>query len=105
MATATLPRTRKKPFRSIRLVSRPGPGRVGTVAITVGGKEETYWLEALASDYGRAFQLTKWTEGADSYAVCIDQQEGHHSCECKGFLRHQHCKHTEGLFALLGYRS
>jgi hypothetical protein len=100
LSISALPvKPRSKPARSIRLFSKPGPGRVGSLAITVGNKTETYWLEALASDWGRAFRLTKWSDGT-SYETCLDNQTGHHLCDCKGHERWGHCKHQEGLLAL-----
>jgi hypothetical protein len=36
----------------------------------------------------------------ETYHVCLDPAGGRHSCECRGFLRHGHCKHVEALWAL-----
>ena len=66
------------------------------------GKESfRYWCRFLASDFGRAVELQKWDDAAEAYHVLLSG-DGRHSCECKGFLHHGHCKHVEGLAALLG---
>jgi hypothetical protein len=105
MTTAT--RTRKprpKPARSICWLSRPTADRIGSLQMTIGPMTVGYWCRLLPSDYGVAFELTNWLN-EETYAVCIDQQHGHHSCECLGFLKHGHCKHVDGLFTLLGHSS
>jgi hypothetical protein len=55
----------------------------------------------MPADFGRAFQVEKigLTVNDSPYHVHIDG--GRRSCECKGFLRHGHCKHADGLAALV----
>lgn len=52
----------------------------------------------------RGFVLEKLAGGTDAeaenYAVLIDPST-HHSCECKGFLRWDRCKHIDTLVELL----
>jgi hypothetical protein len=75
------------------------------VELTVGKSRTAYYLEPLASDFGRCFKLTKFAgtpgtdAGADHYDVCLDGPGS--DCGCKGFLRHGRCKHVEGLVALV----
>ena len=87
--------------RSIRLISTPQPGLPGTVEITMEARPELYWIRRIAVASGAAYELAK-RSGApgNSYAVLLDSEEGHHSCECLGFLRWDRCKHVEGLIAL-----
>src|SRR4051812_7603138 len=90
---------RRKPSRRIGWLSRPAAGKIGTVEITVGKETVHYWARPIPSDFGTAFELTKWTDGV-SYDVLL-ATDGRHQCCCKGFCRWQHCKHVEGLAALL----
>jgi hypothetical protein len=102
-ATTTPParKARPKPARSVRWLRRNGDGS-GIVTLTVGKLTNDYYVTPLASDYGTAFLLEKFTsQGGEGYHVNLDRERGRHSCECKGFLRHGHCKHVEGLLALL----
>jgi hypothetical protein len=101
---APRPRTRK-PARSIRLLARPGDGASrGCLEITVGPLRTTYHLERIPSDWGTAFELTKFlAAGGEAYHVNLDPlAEGglRTSCDCLGHLQHGHCKHAEGLLAL-----
>lgn len=66
-------------------------------------KDTHYHLEAIASDFGKAFQMTKFHScGGDgaAYGVCI--QDGADLCECRGFLAHGHCRHIDSLRDLIG---
>ncbi|QDU24039.1 hypothetical protein [Urbifossiella limnaea] len=53
---------------------------------------------------GRAALFAKTTPGsdaeADSYTATVSR-DGRGGCECRGFLRHGHCKHEAALRALL----
>jgi hypothetical protein len=91
---------RPRPARSIRLVQLPEGVKPGLVEITVGKETVTYWLLPAPSDFGRAFTLDKFAaDGGERYAVNLNGRES--LCECKGFLGHGHCKHVEGLQALV----
>jgi hypothetical protein len=74
-------------------------------------REETdlYFVHPLATDFGGlAFRLERYDlpgQGHDAgvhvaYDVHLAQQGTPGSCECKGFLRHHHCKHIDALQAL-----
>jgi hypothetical protein len=98
--TAT-PRQRKprpKPARTVRLVLPPTPTMPGIVQITVGGKATDYFLSPIPADFGTAFRLEKVGDG-EAYNVNLDGDK--RSCECKGHQRHGHCKHADGLAALI----
>jgi hypothetical protein len=98
-------RPRPKPERTIRLdqpIDGPYPGQV---TIRVGGLSTSYQLDSVptADDFqGQAYKLTKSAVVMDEYEpiyhVLLSRQG--HSCECKGFLAHDHCKHIAGLLAL-----
>lgn len=102
---------------------RPGL-HVLDLAITTNGKaaEYSYYLEDLGTDADhdeatgqtsshRCFRLHKSrleaVEGEPSnYDVRIDvdptdPEHPSHSCECMGFLRWNHCKHTDALAAIV----
>jgi hypothetical protein len=103
-ATAA-PRQRKpraKAERRIRLaVGLNERGQAGVVAITVGKDQADYFLDRLPADWGTAFKVEmiglECKEGA--YHVHLDGEI--RTCTCKGFARWQHCKHADGLAALV----
>jgi len=92
---------RPKPARSVRLVVRPLGRAPGILRLTVGKEAADYYLTCLPADFGIGFKVVKIgldvTEG--EYHVNIDGDK--RSCECKGFLRHGHCKHADGIAALI----
>jgi hypothetical protein len=100
-ATTRQRKPRPKPARSIRLEIPPEGKSPGVVQITVGTGHTDYFINELPADFGRGFKLMKLglhaTEG--DYHVNIDGAK--RSCDCKGFLRHGHCKHSDGLAALI----
>jgi hypothetical protein len=101
-ATPT-PRQRKprvKPARSIRLIVAPTPTMPGIVQITVGKSTTDYFVEPIASDFGTAFRLTKILGEHDGYHVNLASDPKDHRCDCKGHLKHGHCKHVDSLAAL-----
>jgi hypothetical protein len=55
---------------------------------------------------GRGFTLAKLTAGAggevESYSVfCNPARPAAASCDCKGHVRFDHCKHADAVIALL----
>jgi hypothetical protein len=91
---------RPKPARSIRLKVKPSAqGRCGIVSIAVGQDTTDYILNVIPADWGQGFELDN-LDNAELYHVNLDGQ-GHDSCDCKGHLRHGHCKHSEGIRALV----
>jgi hypothetical protein len=94
---------RAKPARSIRLLVRPAGG-TGVVRVHVGRQSTDYTLREFRSEIGgRAFELVKAGPDADGevYHVRLTGDPRQDSCSCKGFVRHSHCKHRDGLAALL----
>lgn len=94
-----------KPGRSLRLL----PTEEAAVCVEItqprGQRRETsrYWIDAIPSDWGRAFLVEKQGDGSqpnEEYHVLIENaQDG--SCECLGFLRWGHCKHLAAVRKLL----
>jgi hypothetical protein len=100
---ATVSKTRKPVKRTIRLALPPFEDNPGVITITVGKLVVDYFLTRLAADYGIAWEVEKVDPKPgeeERYHVNLDPQEGGHSCDCKGFLRWGHCKHSSGLWAL-----
>jgi hypothetical protein len=94
------PRQRVKPQRFVRLLVKPDGKATSVVRLTVGKESADYFLTELPADFGRGFQLVKvGIDASGEYAVNIDGDR--RSCECKGHMRHGHCKHSDGLAALI----
>src|SRR5262245_38820126 len=99
---ATPRKSRKTKSRSARY-----DALVGVLYLTVDGKDAgSYWLDRLYPDQAgaAAVRLTKFAAdlqggGPDHYDVMVCGPEK--SCECMGFLRHGHCKHSDSLAALV----
>jgi hypothetical protein len=104
-ATPSAPARQRKPRpklqRHIRLEVRPEDGGLGIVRITVGKRHDDYFLTPIPADFGRGFAVEKIGLHANEppYHVNIDGERK--TCECKGFLHHGHCKHADGLAALI----
>lgn len=89
--------------RTIRLELPPDARGVGAFSITSGRRTHFYAFREIPCEIGgRGFEVHKLGVGA-MYHVRVGEPP-HTSCECLGFLRHDHCKHTEGLAALIRAR-
>jgi hypothetical protein len=91
---------RPKPARFVRLCVRPAGTAPGVVRITVGHESTDYFLFTMSRDFGRGFRLEKiGVEGKDEhYHVRLGNKP---ECDCKGHTHHGHCKHADGLAALI----
>jgi hypothetical protein len=99
-ANVRQPKSRAKPPRSVGLVIRPEGYASGVLRIRVGESETDYVITPMRSDFGRAFRLEKvGTDAGETYHVCLDGAKT--TCDCKGFARWSHCKHADGLTALV----
>jgi hypothetical protein len=68
------------------------------VRITVGRAAADYFVTSIPADFGRGFVVEKiGQEGRYSVNLEGDRR----TCECKGHLAHGHCKHADGLAALV----
>lgn len=111
MCTATAPtkaRQRKPVARSMGFVLDPFDG--GLVRLTVGKVSTLYATCAFAvsPSMGRAgFQFAKIDAdhmAIETYDLLVDHAGKVSSCDCKGFVAHQHCKHRDALAKLLELR-
>jgi hypothetical protein len=104
-ATATAParqrKPRPKPARFVRLCVKPDSQAAGVVRIRVGKDEADYFVTELAADFGRGFKVEKIGIDAEPTAYHVNLDGDKKTCECKGHLRHGHCKHADGLAALV----
>jgi SWIM zinc finger len=100
-APARQRKPRTKPQRFVRLLVSPALDGTGVIRLTVAKKAADYFLTLIPADFGRGFKVEK--VGIDcresAYAVNIDGDK--RSCECKGFASHGHCKHADGIAALI----
>jgi len=91
----------QKPIRTIRRAIVPAGGFI----IREGWREDRYACREFDSPMGRAFHVEKHgPRGGDGhvYDVLITANARECRCDCLGFLHHGHCRHVEGLRALLG---
>jgi hypothetical protein len=97
--TTKTTKTRKPQARSAKIVQA---GDATILWLTVGNDVTAYRVTVLPCAFGKAaFHLLKADKGdgpGEEYDVLLDGQFSR--CECKGFLRWNHCKHLEALTAL-----
>jgi hypothetical protein len=96
MSTVTAPtpprQRRPKPQRFFSILFRIGPDRYNVVPIRNVAPEVAV----------KAYRFLKLDSAKDVIVARYDVRqlpEGGASCECKGFLRWNHCKHCETLAA------
>ena len=115
MATVSTPKRTRNVQRFVRLLEPfDADGRNAVIRILetsgVRVKREQvdeYFLDRVPSDFGEAYLLEKREYHPDPEAdsryhvnMATAPEEGSHSCECLGFLKHGHCRHIESLSAL-----
>jgi hypothetical protein len=93
---ASLRGSRKRPANLLAFIG------TGVACFTEGGAGDDYLVTAMPADFGRAFEVVKLCpeEGNPSYHVLL-AADGTYSCECKGFLSWDRCRHVSGLLQLL----
>src|SRR5262249_46774909 len=70
--------------------------RFALLHLTLGKELHHYYVEAIPSDWGHAYRLSKFvTQGGAVYDVLVDEGYGH--CGCMGYEAHGHCKHVTAL--------
>lgn len=90
-----------KPARAIALVRSPAIDGVGVFRITTGATVQFYTFREIRCDIGgRGFVVHRLGLGTVYHVRAGAPEES--SCECLGWLRHDHCKHVLGLNALIG---
>jgi hypothetical protein len=101
-APARQRKPRPKPQRFIRIEVRPGDnGGLGIVRITVGKEHADCFLTELPADFSRGCTVEKIGLHCDEPPHHVNIDTDKKSCECKGFLKWGHCKHADGLAALI----
>ncbi len=86
--------------RTIALVRPPNERGVGVFRLTIGNKSQFYAFREIPCEIGgRGFAVHRLGQGTLYHIRVGDPEEN--SCECLGFLRWGHCKHTAGLAALI----
>jgi hypothetical protein len=86
--------------RTIQLVREPDSRGVGIFRISSGKKSQFYTFREIPCEIGgRGFAVHRLGQGT-LYHVRVGIPEDF-SCECLGFLRWGHCKHTAGLATLI----
>jgi hypothetical protein len=88
---------RPRPARRVGLLLAIHDGNSGIIRLEVGDASADYYVTRIGSDWGDGFLLEKIGHEA-VYHVHLSAQG--HQCECKGFLRWNHCKHTSCLATL-----
>ncbi len=108
-AARTATRTSSKPTaRHLRWLYRhPEPPLRGAVRLALSYARRTdlfrYWVEALPSDFGRAFRFAKINpDGSDgeAYETCVVNDQDAHCC-CLGHEKHGRCKHVDAARAIV----
>jgi hypothetical protein len=91
--------------RNVRLDRIDGVSRAALI-LEIGAASCNYWLTPVPSEIGgQGWRLEKFwashgtdTEAGEYHVLLAGRQS---SCECRGFLRHGHCKHLDALQALV----
>lgn len=99
---------RAVPERSCRLVRHPTSTTAGELAIRQGGREETYQVLVLGCDSAvceAGIRLVK--ADGEMYDIALAPLSPlvgglGASCDCRGHVRWQNCKHALSILALVG---
>jgi hypothetical protein len=98
-------RERKKPTRTIRLLSFLPESRSGLFRVTEGKDVALYHFAEAPADFGRAFLVEKATPGGtailERYHVNVGGEGEPPTCPCKGHSRFGYCRHVSGLLKLI----
>jgi hypothetical protein len=103
--TELLPPTKSSRHNVLRFARNAVGQRL--IEITTGRDTTQYAVVPLDTDFdGRAFRLWKIDPGTDPEASHYDVHcaPGGSSCECRGFLRHDTCRHVSACLALIENR-
>jgi hypothetical protein len=99
-----LPATKTAAERTVFFTPSEVADRSGLISILNGREWCQYFVIEFDADEGRGFRLMKTEDapGTDrdtaAYAVfCSPAGPEHDSCDCRGFQRHGHCKHSAAV--------
>lgn len=100
----TLPPCKSSKHRAVRWTPHPacaGCPCSGHMEIgTTRGLTRYNVIEFPTTWDGRAFRVEK-ADGSEVYDVFVPRDHGFERCDCMGFERYDHCKHTAALRAVL----
>jgi hypothetical protein len=71
------------------------------VRITAGKQSADYFLTEIPTDFGRGFRVEKIGLEVKDGPYHVNLDGGNKLCDCKGHLKWGHCKHGDGLAALI----
>jgi hypothetical protein len=77
----------------LRVTERSGVRKIREVV-------DDYWLSRIPADFGQGFYLEKVGPEAEESRYHVLLAEEGASCECRGYLAHDHCRHVEALLSL-----
>lgn len=99
----------KRPAMEWTPVNEPSGPHVGYLSLHTARETTEYRVETFPADVGYGVCLMKLAPGSGS-----DKTESHYclsvtragvvECECRGFIRHGHCKHADAVKACLENR-
>lgn len=108
MATLTevLPARKSSKHSAVRWEPIAGDAHAaGVLVIDTDRASVTYHVAEFPTDWaGRGFLFAKVTTGTDPQSESYSVFCGNHGaklCECRGFERFRHCKHTDAAEALI----
>ncbi len=91
------PRPRNAPVPLVSWMEYPTPDYpFGVVLITVGSEAAFYDVSEIDCQFPdcRGFDFVKHDPTRPDYHVCLSMTNPQdHTCECRGFLAHGHCRH------------
>jgi hypothetical protein len=76
-------------------------GLNAVIRIAVGKEAADYFVSRIFSDFGKGFRLEKINDPADSIYRVNLSPDGTRTCDCPGHSWTGHCKHADGLAALV----
>lgn len=92
----------KTATRSFRILQRPDAIESGVLRLTIDGKSQNYHFDLIpiARECGKVcVELTKGLHEEPHHVLV--PHGGKPSCDCRGHVAHQHCKHADLVPALL----
>jgi hypothetical protein len=93
---------RRKPARTIKvIVGFNAEGLNAVIRIAAGKEAADYFVSRIFSDFGKGYRLEKINDPADTIYHVNLAADGTRTCDCPGHNWTGHCKHADGLAALV----